>query len=131
MKYLLDTNICIYVINERPKQVLARFKRHRVGDIGISSITVSELAYGIAKSGSLRNREALQAFMLPLQIVDFDVDAAMTYGDIRADLETRGQPIGPLDFLIAAHAIALGATLVTNNEKEFKRVAGLRIENWV
>jgi len=131
MKYLLDTNICIYLINQRPKKVLARFERHAVGDIGISSITASELAFGVAKSGSIKNRTALEAFLLPLQIADYDLNAAMAYGEIRAALQAQGKTIGPLDMLIAAHALSLSLVLVTNNEKEFGRVEKLKIENWV
>lgn len=131
MKYLLDTNICIYLINERPKKVLAHFKRHALGDIGISSITASELAFGVAKCGSLKNRIALEAFLLPLQIVEYDADAAMVYGDIRAALEKQGKTIGPLDMLIAAHALSRQLVLVTNNEKEFRRVDQLKVENWL
>ena len=131
MKYLLDTNICIYLINERPKKVLAHFKRHALGDIGISSITASELAFGVAKSGSLKNRIALEAFLLPLQIVEYDAGAAMVYGDIRAALEKQGKTIGPLDMLIAAHALSRQLVLVTNNEKEFRRVDQLKVENWL
>ena len=130
MKYLLDTDICIYIINERPPRVLDRFRKHAVGNLGISSITASELAYGVAKSGSAKNRTALEGFMLPLEVAQYDLGAALIYGDIRSDLERRGLAIGPLDTLIAAHALSLGATLVTNNEKEFRRVAGLRCENW-
>jgi len=131
MKYLLDTNICIYLINERPKKVLAHFKRHALNDIGLSSITVSELQFGVAKSGSLKNRAALEAFLLPFQIVDYDANAAMVYGDIRAALEKRGKTIGPLDMLIAAHALSRQLVLVTNNEKEFSRVGQLKVENWL
>lgn len=131
MKYLLDTDICIYIINSRPKRVLDRFREHSVGDLGISSITASELAFGVAKSGSAKNRAALEGFMLPLEVAQYDLRAALAYGEIRANLETRGMTIGPLDMLIAAHALSLGARLVTNNEKEFRRVLGLRCENWV
>ena len=130
MKYLLDTDTCIYIINERPKRVLDRFRKHAVGNLGISSITASELAFGVAKSGSAKNRAALEGFMLPLEVAQYDLGAALAYGNVRADLERRGMTIGPLDMLIAAHALRLGATLVTNNEKEFRRVPGLRCENW-
>lgn len=130
MKYLLDTDICIYIINEHPKRVLDRFRKYSVGDLGISSITASELAFGVAKSGSAKNRAALEGFMLPLEVAQYDLRAALIYGEIRAGLERSGMTIGPLDMLIAAHALSLGATLVTNNEKEFRRVAGLRCENW-
>ena len=131
MKYLLDTNICIYLINERPKKVLAHFKRHSLGDIGISSITASELAFGVAKSASSKNSAALEAFLLPLTVVDYDAGAAMIYGDIRATLERQGKTIGPLDMLIAASALSRQLILVTNNEKEFRRISKLKVENWL
>lgn len=130
MKYLLDTDTCIYLINERPRSVIARFRRHAVGDIGVSTVTVSELAWGVAKTGSARNRAALEAFLLPLEIAPYDLAAALRYGEVRADLARRGRPIGPLDTMIASHALSLGAALVTNNEREFGRVPGLRVENW-
>lgn len=127
---LLDTNICIYIINAKPPAVLARFHRFRLGDIGLSSVVAAELAYGVAKSGSMRNRQALQGFLAPLEVVPFDEQAVWAYGELRADLERRGQPIGALDTMIAAHALALDALLVTNNTREFERVSGLRLENW-
>jgi tRNA(fMet)-specific endonuclease VapC len=130
MKYLLDTNICIYVINDRPKGIVERFRKHRLGDIGVSTITTAELAYGVAKTRSERNRNALERFLLPLEIADFDHAAALVYGSVGADLERAGRPIGPLDLLIGAHALALGVTLVTNNEREFGRIPDLKIENW-
>jgi len=130
VKYLLDTNICIYIINERPKRVRERFRRLAANEVGVSSVAVAELAFGVAKSGSVKNRGALQAFLVPLEIVSFDLAAALTYGDMRAELERRGQPIGPLDLQIAAHALSLNAILVTNNEREFRKVAGLTVENW-
>ncbi len=130
MKYLLDTNICIYIINERPARVLERFKRFAVGDLGVSSITVAELAFGVAKSRSARNRSALEAFLLPLNVAPFDLIAAFAYGDLRAELERRGEPIGALDMQIAAHALCLGVTVVTNNEREFRKVPGLKLDNW-
>ena len=131
MKYLLDTNICITLINERPKKVLAHFKRHSLGEIGISSITASELAFGVAKSASSKNSAALEAFLLPLNVVDYDAGAAMIYGDIRATLEKQGKTIGPLDMLIAASALSRQLILVTNNEKEFRRISKLKVENWL
>ncbi|MBU3695100.1 PIN domain-containing protein [Dechloromonas sp.] len=127
---LLDTNICIYIINAKPPAVLARFHRFRLGDIGLSSVVAAELAYGVAKSGSMRNRQALQGFLAPLEVVPFDEQAVWAYGELRADLERRGQPIGALDTMIAAHALALDALLVTNKTREFERVSGLRLENW-
>jgi tRNA(fMet)-specific endonuclease VapC len=128
---LLDTNICIYIINTKPPEVLARFRQFRLGEIGISSVVAAELAYGVAKSGSARNRQALEMFLAPLDILPFDEKALWAYGDVRADLERRGLAIGSLDTMIAAHAFSLNATLVTNNLREFSRVNGLLLENWV
>jgi tRNA(fMet)-specific endonuclease VapC len=131
VKYLLDTNICIYIINEHPKKVLNRFKRYPINEIGVSSVTAAELAFGVAKSSrSQRNRAALESFLLPLVVAPFDLAAAFAYGDLRADLDRRGEPIGPLDLQIAAHALALGSVLVTNNEREFRKIRTLNIENW-
>lgn len=127
---LLDTNICIYLINAKPAAVLERFKQHRLGDIGVCSVVAAELAYGVAKSGSARNREALQMFLAPLVVLPFVEAAAWTYGQLRADLERLGPPIGSMDTLIAAHAISQQALLVTNNTREFARVPGLRLDNW-
>ena len=132
MNYLLDTNICIYIIKQRPAQVLEKFKGLSVGDIGISAITLAELQFGIMKSSNPeKNREALDKFLTPLEVVDFGYLATIEYGKIRAELEKKGTPIGPLDILIASHAKSIGATLVTNNVREFKRVTELKIENWV
>jgi tRNA(fMet)-specific endonuclease VapC len=128
---LLDTNICIYIINAKPPQVLAHFHQFRLGEVGISSVVAAELAYGVAKSASARNRSALEMFLAPLEIMSFDENAVWTYGTLRADLERLGQTIGALDTMIAAHALSLDATLVTNNQRDFSRVTGLRLENWV
>ena len=125
---LLDTNICIYIINARPAQVLARFHAYRLGDIGLCSVVAAELAYDVAKSGSARNRQALEMFLAPLEILPFDAPAVWAYGELRADLERRGQPIGQEWF--GAHALSLQAVLVTNNTREFFRVAGLQLDNW-
>ncbi len=131
MKYLLDTNICIYIIKKKPREVFARFRDHRVGDLGISAITYSELHYGIAHSARPdQNRLALEQFLAPLVIVPYSPEIAPHYGRIRAHLRGVGQPIGSLDLLIAAHAIQLGAVLVTNNVGEFVRVPRLKLENW-
>ena len=127
---LLDTNICIYIINARPPSVLAKFHDFRLGDIGLSSVVAAELAYGVAKSGSPRNRQALEGFLAPLEVVPFDEHAVWAYGALRADLERRGQPIGALDTMIAAHALSMDATLVTNNTREFERVESLKLQNW-
>lgn len=132
MRVMLDTNICIYIIKQQPKSVLERFATFAVGDLGISVITLAELEYGVSKSSQpARNREALEQFVSPLQIATFDRQATIVYGKIRALLEKRGYPIGSMDLLIAAHALSLDARLATNNVKEFKRVSGLRVENWV
>jgi tRNA(fMet)-specific endonuclease VapC len=128
---LLDTNICIDVINAKPAAVLQRFRDYRMGEIGICSVVAAELAYGVAKSGSARNRQALEMFLAPLMILPFDEAAVWAYGDLRSELERRGQPIGALDTMIAAHALSQNATLVTNNLSEFERVPGLQLENWV
>jgi tRNA(fMet)-specific endonuclease VapC len=129
--YLLDTNICIYIINIRPPQVLAKFREHPPGAVAISTVTACELAFGVAKSQSERNQRALQMFLAPLEILPFEESVVWQYAQLRSALERQGQPIGALDMMIAAHALALGAVLVTNNAKEFSRVADLRIENWV
>ncbi|MFM7549323.1 MAG: type II toxin-antitoxin system VapC family toxin [Cyanobacteriota bacterium] len=128
---LLDTNICIHIINVRPAAVLQRFRDYRMGEIGLCSVVAAELAYGVAKSGSKRNRDALDLFLAPLAILPFDEAALWSYGDLRADLERQGTPIGALDTLIAAHALSQQASLVTNNVKEFERVPGLQLDNWV
>jgi tRNA(fMet)-specific endonuclease VapC len=131
MNYLLDTNICIYLIKRKPPEVLQRFRQLQPGSIFISSVTTSELYYGAQKSQRVQtNLEALNNFLLPFRIVDYDESASFLYGELRADLEKRGQPIGPLDMMIAAHALSLDVPLVTNNTKEFERVKGLKLENW-
>jgi tRNA(fMet)-specific endonuclease VapC len=128
---LLDTNICIHIINARPAAVLERFRQYRMGEIGVSSVVAAELAYGVVKSGSSRNRLALEMFLAPLIILPFDEAVIWAYGELRAELERRGTPIGSLDTMIAAHAIRQQAPLVTNNTRQFARVPGLRLENWV
>ena len=131
MKWLLDTNVCIAVIRQRPQQVLRRLRGKQVGHVGLSSITLAELEFGAAKSQhAAQARAALREFLLPLELAPFDETAAESYGIVRATLEKKGRPIGPLDTLIAAHAIALGAVLVTNNTREFRRVPGLAVEDW-
>jgi tRNA(fMet)-specific endonuclease VapC len=131
MKVLLDTNICIYVIRKRPLEVLDRFGDHPVGEIGLSTITLAELQDGVSRSRYPdQNSRALAQFLLPLEIVPFDGNAAKVYGSVRASLEAQGSPIGPLDTLIAAHALSLGVTLVTNNTREFSRVPNLLLADW-
>ena len=127
---LLDTNTCIYIINNRPPEVLEYFRSYKAGEVGISSIAASELAYGVAKSGSMKNRKALDMFLAPLQILPFDSECLWFYAEIRASLEKNGLSIGPMDTLIAAHALSIDGTLVTNNLKEFSRVPKLKLENW-
>jgi tRNA(fMet)-specific endonuclease VapC len=131
MKLLLDTNICIYIIKQQPVTVLKRFLEYQIGDIGISSITLSELCYGVAKSTHReKNAKALDEFIIPLELVTYDESAAHVYGDIRAALEKAGTTIGSMDMLIAAHAVSLGIPLVTNNTREFLRVPSLKIIDW-
>lgn len=131
MKYLLDTNICIYCINRNPQKVIRRLQKLQIGDAGISAITYSELQYGVANSSDPeRNLAALLEFVAPLEIADYSSTAAEAYGPIRATLKRKGTMIGPLDLLIASHALALGAILITNNVREFNRIPDLRVENW-
>ena len=132
MKYLLDTDICIELIRRRSPALLERLTAFSPEEIGVSAITVAELQFGAQRSSQpQRNLEALELFLLPLTIVDFDFDAAARYGGLRSDLEMRGQPIGPYDMLIASQALSLELTLVSNKTREFSRVTGLRIENWL
>jgi len=132
MKYLLDTNICIALIRQKPKALLQRLTSHEPGDVGISSITLAELFHGVEKSARPeQNKSALEQFLLPLVLSDFDLNAALAYGKIRAELESNGQPIGSMDMLIAAHAMSLNAVIVTNNVQEFQRVKGLVVEDWI
>ena len=130
MRYMLDTDICIYTINEKPAAVLRAFRTHMDAGLGISSVTAAELFYGVARTDSQRNQTALRRFLGTLEIAAFDFAAAEVGGALRAWLATQGTPIGPYDTLIAAHAQALSVTLVTNNTREFERVPGLRVENW-
>lgn len=131
MPYLLDTNICIYVIKQRPAQVIDRFRQLSSGDLAVSSVTVFELAFGAQKSQHKSQAlSAMRAFLTPLRILPFDSEDAMEAAAIRADLTRQGQPIGPYDLQIAGQARRLALVLVTNNLWEFERVAGLRSENW-
>jgi tRNA(fMet)-specific endonuclease VapC len=130
MKYLLDTNICIYLIKQHPN-IEKKLKVLSPGDIGISSVTLSELYYGVEKSQYVeRNRRALEKFILPIEIFDFGVEASETYGKFRNFLERKGTSIGSMDLMIAAHAFSLNVTIITNNEREFRRIPDLKIENW-
>jgi tRNA(fMet)-specific endonuclease VapC len=129
--FLLDTNICIYIMKRHPPQVLQKFEA--VGDqpVGISVITLAELEYGVFKSqAQVRNRKMLEAFLLNVEVIDWDENAARVYGEICTDLEKKGTIIGQMDLMIAAHCLSLDRILVTNNVREFERVPGLKIENW-
>lgn len=131
MKVMLDTNICIDLIRDRPPSLLERVTSHAVGDIGISVITLAELEYGVSKSSRpAKNREALEQFVSPLEVVLFERQATAVYGRLRAALEKKGQSIGSMDLLIAAHAVSLDVRLITHNVGECGRVAGLRCEDW-
>jgi tRNA(fMet)-specific endonuclease VapC len=148
MKYMLDTNICIYIIKEKPKKVLDKFQTCNIGDrmkvcsqtswacpeegkICISMVTFAELQYGVEKSQYKdKNQTALASFLGPIEILPFEQNAAIKYGSIRADLENQGRIRGAYDLMIAAHAIAENLILVTNNTKEFKRITDLSLENW-
>jgi len=134
MRYMLDTNILVYVLNARPhhQAVLDRFDREEPRDMVVSSITLAELRFGIEKSRQRdMSRRILQQVLDALNVAPFDAKAAQMYGGVRASLEEEGKPIGPLDTLIAAHALSLDLTLVTNNVREFSKVRRLRVENWV
>ncbi len=132
MRYLLDTNTCIYIIKRSPAHLYDRFKRLHVGDVGVSAITFCELQFGVSKSAKPeKNQLALTEFLGPLDVIDFPSGAARIYGNIRSYLQRTGTPIGNYDLLIAAHALYQGLTLVTNNTKEFNRVPDLVIEDWI
>ena len=132
MKYMLDTNIIAYARNQRPEEVLLRFRSYRPEDLCISAITMAELEYGVSNSSwPERNRLALLTFLSGIEILPFDASAAKEYGQIRYELKKKGQPIGANDLLIAAHAKSLALTLITNNTKEFSKVEGLKLENWL
>lgn len=131
MKYMLDTNICIYAIKHKPAEVINNFLEHNPDDMCISSITYGELMHGVEKSQAIeRNRAAITLFLSAIAILTFDSRAAEEYGRVRAELEKSGTPIGPMDTLIAGHAKSEGLILVTNNTREFMRVRGLKVEDW-
>jgi tRNA(fMet)-specific endonuclease VapC len=130
-EYLLDTNFCSALIRETSKKAVLRLVEHAVTEIALSALTVAELEYGVAKSRQPKlNRGRLDTFLQPLQVLSFDDAAALAYGKARAKLETRGEMIGPIDMLIAAQALSLDLTVVTNNTAAFRRVEGLKIEDW-
>lgn len=129
--YLLDTNICIYIIKNKPGQVLHILKRKVNEDVCLSSVTVAELHYGVEKSKFVvKNRLALLKFISLFTIINFDDRDAVEFGKIKARLEREGRIIGPMDLLISAQALSKEMTLVTNNTKEFERIDGLKLENW-
>ena len=132
MKIMLDTNTCIAVIKRKPPQVLKRLSAYKIGEVGISWVTLAELEFGVAKSQHVeKNQAALDEFVLPLEIANFDRETARVYGRVRAMLEKKGAPIGSLDMMIGAHALSLGATLATNNTREFSRIKGLTLVDWL
>ncbi len=132
MIYLIDTNICIYIMNNHPPEVIEKFKKIGIGEVGVSSITVSELYYGVCKSSQIKkNSQRVNEFLQPFTILPYDEKASINYGHIRYELEKTGKLIGPLDMLIAAHALSNDLILITNNMKEFKKIKSLRLENWV
>ena len=131
MRYMLDTNVCIHVIKKKSPQVIMNFLKHDPEDMCISSITYGELMHGVEKSQAVdRNRAAVTLFLSAIAILPFDGRAAEHYGEVRAELERKGTPIGAMDMLIAGHAKSLGLILVTNNTREFVRVEDLEIEDW-
>lgn len=132
MSYLLDTNICIYIIKKKPVSVIEKLRQIPFNQLFISAITAAELEYGVRKSSLPdKNQVALNEFLSPFTILSFDYPATLEYGIIRNDLEGKGISIGALDTLIASHAMSLNFTLVTNNEIEFARINSLLVENWV
>ena len=132
MKYLIDTNICIYIMNNHPPEMFEKFKHVGVGEVGISSISISELYYGAFKGTKIKqNIQRLEEFLFPFEVLKYDENASREYGRIRSLLEKKGQVIGPLDMLIAAHAMSNKLIVITNNIKEFERINSLRVENWV
>lgn len=131
MRWMLDTDTCIELIRKRSLRVLDSLREKTVGEVGLSAITVAELRFGVAKSSrAAENAAALEQFLMPLELAAFDEAAAGAYGAVRHELERSGRGIGSMDTLIAAHALSLDATLVSHNMREFRRVKGLRVEDW-
>jgi len=132
MRFMMDTDTCIYILKQRPPEVIQAMKNQYINNLCISTITLAELEYGVAKSQHVSsNQTALLKFLAPIAVMPFDDSAAVKYGQIRAYLQGNGMKIGPYDLLIAAHALSKGLILVTNNTREFARVPGLSMENWV
>ena len=131
-KYLLDTNICIYILKKKPQSVLDNFQKYDIGEISLSTITIAELQYGVQKSSKMQeNQIALNEFIKPFSIIDFDFNSAIVYAEIRAELEKNGKIIGTMDLLISSIAISNNLTLISNNIKEFERIDLLKLNNWV
>ena len=131
LQYMLDTDICIYVLKNRPPGLRERFNR-LAEELCISAITLAELSYGVEKSSRRdENRRAVDRFAARLDVLPFSAEAALHYGQVRAELERSGRPAGAHDMLIGAHARSAGLIIVTNNVREFERIPGLRVENWV
>lgn len=129
---MLDTDTCISLIRKSPAYTLKKLTSLTPGDVGVSIITLAELEYGVAKSSRQNvNAEALSEFCAPLEIAEFDGKAARSYGKVRAELERAGTPIGSMDMMIGAHALSLGVTLVTHNTREFSRIEGLKLADWI
>ena len=129
--YMLDTNTCIFLINNKSEELARKITDAAIDEICVSTITQSELEYGVSKSQhKVKNAQALAKFLSTVTVLDYDTKAAEVYGEIRADLERKGKPIGPLDMLIAGHAKSAGKTIVTNNVREFGHVDGLVVEDW-
>lgn len=132
MRFMLDTDSCIALIKRKPAKILRKITSLAPGEAGLSAVTLAELRYGVARSSQFeKNSRALDEFLLPLEIADFDEGAADAYGKVRATLEKAGTPIGPLDTQIGAHALSLGAVLITHNTREFRRISGLAIDDWL
>lgn len=132
MRFMLDTNTCIALIKRKPASVLRQLTRLAPGDAGLSAVTLAELRYGVEKSAAReKNSQALDKFLVPLEVADFDEPAAEIYGRVRAALERAGTPIGPLDTQIGSHALSLGASLVSPNSREFRRIPGLTVVDWL
>ncbi len=132
MRFMLDTDTCIALIKRKPASILRRLAALAPGEAGISAVTLAELRFGAAKSAQPeKNGQALDEFLLPLEVADFDEPATLIYGTIRAGLERAGTPIGPLDTQIGAHALSLGAALISHNTREFRRIPGLTVVDWL
>jgi len=131
-RYMLDTDICSYIIKEHPPKVFKHFQKVAMEQICISVVTYAELVYGVERSSSKRvNRPIINDFVCHLDVLDWNIDAVDHYGKIRTELEVNGTPIGAMDMMIAAHALSIKAVLVTNNQKHFAKLKGLKVENWV